>query len=160
MSKPAEATKRKLGSLHSVATRLRMEEARTFQDWPSFGEEALNALVEELAALRETQESKHDGGDGLTNGTTPVTMVDSPQGGQKRIVQSVFVYNADTASAAVLIKKNTRAVTGTDLAAGETLSIGIPIVLTSSDTLDIVLESPVATNELDWVVSYQDKGVD
>lgn len=41
--------------------------------------------------------------DGVSNGTTDVVLVSAPEAGERRIVKSISIYNADTSSATVQI---------------------------------------------------------
>jgi hypothetical protein len=44
--------------------------------------------------------------DGVTNGTTPVTLLAAPAAGRTRQVKLVTIYNADTVAAVVIVRLN------------------------------------------------------
>jgi len=98
---------------------------------------------------------------GTTNGATDVTVVSAPAASTQRIIGVITVYNADTASATVTIKRNEN---GTDriiysdaLVSGDTIHFAYPYVLAATtSSIEIVLGGAVATTELDWTASYAD----
>ena len=67
----------------------------------------------------------YDAVHGATNNTTAVTLLAAPKVGEKRIIDSLSIQNADTASATVTVRLNdngtTRSVEVNAVAAGVTL---------------------------------------
>jgi len=103
--------------------------------------------------------------DGVTNGTTPVTIVASPAASTRRIVRTITIYNRDTVSATVTVSfvsgANTRIIIKTAVASGATLILGsssgeIFILNATNKSLTVVLAGAVTTNELDWTSHYAD----
>ena len=99
--------------------------------------------------------------DGALNGTTEVTLVAAPGAGVVRTVQTIFIYNCDTAAVTVTVQYDNG---GTDrimlkatLAVGETLRLDGPIVLDETDTLiEAKLAGAVAATNPSFVASYGD----
>lgn len=118
------------------------------------------SLLQQLEELRSSLGHNYGGDDGVTNGTTPVTIVPSPSTGFLRLVKSVLVYNVDTATAIILLIKDNGSSERifykeslTTLVSG---NFNDPVVLTSTDKLEIKLSGAVSTTELDWVTSWRD----
>lgn len=91
-----------------------------------------------------------DNGKVTANGTTAVDLVAAPSAGLTRIVRSVSVFNADTASRTVTVRVDDG--TQYDLVqlvipAGESATYDSPINLTPSDTLKILSDAVAATTE-------------
>jgi len=104
-----------------------------------------------------------DGGaqDGTLNGTTPVTVVSAPAAGVVRTVQTIFIYNADTAAVTVTVIYDNggadRIMLKATLQVGETLRLDGPIVLDETDTLiEAKLAGEPATTNPSFVASYED----
>jgi hypothetical protein len=97
---------------------------------------------------------------GQSNGATEVEICSGPSSGQ-RIVKTVNIYNADTVSATVTVNfedgATERILAKETVPAGSTMLITSPIVLAASDeTLEMILDGAVTTNELDFYVAYAD----
>lgn len=64
--------------------------------------------------------------DGVTNNTTPVSMIAAPASGTTRQIKELTIYNADTVNATVLVQMvsgaNTRTLCKASLIAGQTLT--------------------------------------
>ena len=101
------------------------------------------------------------GNEGTTNGTTDVTVVSAPSTGQ-RIVRTITVYNVDSGSATVTLKKVVGAseyiIVKIELISGKSLIFGEPgecIVLdATNETVKIVLAAAVGQTELDFTAAY------
>lgn len=99
------------------------------------------------------------GNEGVTNGTTAVTIVPAPSSGNRNLVRAVTVYNADTVNATVTLRKKVSTTTYVKaqktLMPNEVLEFEIPVVLdATTKTIEIVLAANVATNQLQWDVAY------
>ena len=118
------------------------------------------SLLQQIEELRVSTGHNFGEGDGVTNGTTAVEIVAAPAVGFIRRVESILVYNVDTADAAVFLQKNNgsavRVFHRETLTTLTVLSFTAPIVLSSADSLEIDLLAAVTTTELDWVVSWRD----
>ena len=103
--------------------------------------------------------------DGVTNGTTKVTLVAAPATGKRR-VRFISVGNVDTVAAIVQIVYSNgasdRVIFSKSIATLEGLEYpgnGVPIVLDETDTsLSIKLNAAVTTNELDWYAGFEEFG--
>jgi len=117
-------------------------------------------LLQQLEEIRISQGHNHGEDDGITNQTTQEEMVAAPSTGFTRRVESILVYNADTATAVIQVSKNNgiarRIFHRESLATVTDTVVATPVLLSSSDSIDIVLEGNVTTNQLMWVVSWRD----
>ena len=96
----------------------------------------------------------------LTNSTTDVDVVDAPSSGTIRMVRSIVVYNADTASATVTLKVDVSAtekrLVKETLAAGESLLYEVPTNISSTATIQAVLAGTVTTSQLEVTATFGD----
>lgn len=100
---------------------------------------------------------------GVTTGTSDQEMVAAPAASTQRMVRYLSVYNADTVAATVTVKYADTGGGGVErvlrkatLAVDETLEFDGAIVLEDTDSIDVVLEAAVTTNELEWTASWAD----
>ena len=118
------------------------------------------ALIQVLEEIRSQTGHNFGGADGVTNGTTAVTVVPAPATGFIRRVESFFIHNADTATATVQFRKDNgsseRLFLEEALTKGTNANGAAPIVLSPTDSLEMKLLGVVTTRELDWVVSWRD----
>lgn len=118
------------------------------------------SLLRQMEELRSVTGHNFGEADGLTSGASHVTIVAAPSSGFFRRVEFISVYNADNAGVTILLKKNNGS--GRRVFHRETLSTlthlntTAPIILSSSDSLEIVLTGAVSSVESDWVVSWRD----
>lgn len=101
------------------------------------------------------------GNDGVTNNTTPVTIVAAPDANAQRIVKTIIVFNSDTVSATVTVSlKNGAALRTLDkqtLAAGARMALNEILVLdATTKSIEVVLDAIVTTNQLEWITAYAD----
>ena len=99
--------------------------------------------------------------DGVTNGTTAVTMVAAPAASTRRLVKTLTIANTDTASATVKIYlldgANARLIISQLLLVGQSLILGRTLVLDATNkSITIKLAGAVTTSELDWTSHYAD----
>lgn len=97
-----------------------------------------------------------------SNGTTDATIVSAPAANTQRIISSIKVHNTDTAVATVTIKKAKGASewvihTETSLAVNGAFEIRDLVLDATDETMEIVLNGAITTNELDVVSTYADK---
>lgn len=120
-------------------------------------------LLQQIEELRVATGHNHGEADGVTNGTTAVEIVASPDTGFIRRVESILVYNVDSVDATVFLQKNNgsavRVFHRETLTTLTVLGFTSPIVLSAADSLEIDLLANVTTTELDWVVSWRDYDV-
>lgn len=121
------------------------------------------SLLQQIEELRGQTGHNFGGADGVTDGTTAVTIVPAPATGFLRRLESILVYNVDSANATVFLQKNNgssvRRFHRETLSTVTVLNFTSPIVLSSSDSLQIDLLAAVTTTELDWVASWRDYDV-
>ena len=117
-------------------------------------------LLQQIEGVRVATGQNHGGADGVTNNTTAVVVVPSPAPGFHRRVEPILVYNVDSATAVILLRKNNgsseRVFHRESLVTKVSTAVSGPIVLSSADSLEILLEGNVSTTQLDWVVSWRD----
>lgn len=99
--------------------------------------------------------------DGVTNSTTVVVVVAAPAASTRRIVKTITVWNADTATAIIRLQfvngANTRVFDRQSLATLVPYVWDDPLILDStSESIKIVLEGAVTTNQLDWTSHFAD----
>lgn len=104
-----------------------------------------------------------DSNQGVTTGTTAVTIVAAPGSGVKRIVKTITVVNRDTAARTVtcrlLVSATNYWVFTQVMQPSESLIFGGEgeiVVLDSTKALNIILDSAPATNQLDWTSHWSD----
>lgn len=98
---------------------------------------------------------------GTSNSTTPVEVVAAPAAATRRLVKSITVYNADTASATITLTFDNgateRVLNKTTLSVGDQLYFDDTIVLANtSSSINLVLSGAVTTTQLDWTAHYGD----
>jgi hypothetical protein len=98
---------------------------------------------------------------GNTNNTTAVTAVAAPASGKRRLIRSVSIHNADTASATATIRLNDSnsgnnfIIDKQTITSGSTYLLDRVLVLASTtESLQIILAAAITTNHLDYVVVY------
>lgn len=119
-------------------------------------------LLQQIEGVRVATGENLGCADGVTNNTTAVVVVPSPAPGFIRRVEGLLVYNVDSATAVILLRKNNgsservfyRESLGTKVSTATI--VNDPVNLSSGDSLEILLESNVTTTQLDWVVSWRD----
>ena len=88
-----------------------------------------------------------------------MTICSAPSAGT-RIVKNINIFNADTVAATVTVNLQTasaeRVLYKATLAADEALIRNDAIVLTTADSLEVILGGAVTTNELPFYVAYGD----
>lgn len=104
--------------------------------------------------------------DGVMSGTTPVDLVPSPAGSAKRVVNSVIVYNADTAAVTLTVRKtNTtgpthRVIDKVTLQPGESYHFGVDgeraVLDGTTKKITGLLSGAPATTQPDWSSSWGD----
>lgn len=103
--------------------------------------------------------------DGVTTGTTPVTIAAAPVPGVQRIVKTITVWNNDTQARMVTIRylsgSNNRVITKQMLQAStEGIIFGgdgeILVLDATNKSLTMLLDSAPLANQLDWTVSFGD----
>lgn len=99
--------------------------------------------------------------DGVTTGTTPVTVVAAPTSGVRRIIKSITVKNRDSADRIVTLRKvsagGTRQLISVTLDPGDQLFYDESTVLNATtDSVTIVTDAAAATQESDWTSSWSD----
>lgn len=102
--------------------------------------------------------------DGVTTGTTPVTLVAAPASSTQRLVRTLTVFNKDTAARVVTLRYVSAG--GTRILAKQTLQpdealvwggSGEHLVLdATTKSITAILDSAPATNQLDWTSHYAD----
>jgi hypothetical protein len=98
---------------------------------------------------------------GNTNNTTAVTAVSAPASSKRRLIRSLSIHNADTASATATVRLNDSnsgnnfIIDKVTIASGSTYLLDRVIVLASTtESLQVVLSAAITTNHLDYVVVY------
>lgn len=102
--------------------------------------------------------------DGITTGTTPVTLVAAPASSTQRLVRTITVFNADTEARIVTLRyvsaSGTRILTKQTLQPDETLVWGGAsehlVLDDTTKSITAVLDSAPATTQLDWTSHYAD----
>lgn len=102
--------------------------------------------------------------DGVTTGTTPVTVVAAPSSGVTRIVKTVTVFNNDTEARTVtltyLSNASERVVAAQTLQVGESLIFGgdgeILVLDATTKSVTAELDDAPLANQLDWTTHYAD----
>ncbi len=98
---------------------------------------------------------------GTSNGTTDVTVVDSPAVNTTRIVKSITIHNTDTATAVVTLMLNNgtnqRNILVVSLSTGDNLLVDDVLVIPNDSSLiEMKLSGTVTTNELQFTAHYGD----
>lgn len=100
---------------------------------------------------------------GVTNSTTPVTVVSAPGSGSRRLVKTITVFNADTVAATVTLRYSdtsgavTRQLVQSTLAPNQTLIWNDVLVLdTTGRSISAVLSGAITTNQLPFTAHYGD----
>jgi hypothetical protein len=98
---------------------------------------------------------------GNTNNTTAVTAVAAPASNKRRLIRSISIHNADTASATVTVRLhdsnsgNSFIVDKQTISSGSTMLLDRVLVLASTtESLQVILAAAITTNHLDYVVVY------
>lgn len=102
--------------------------------------------------------------DGVTTGTTPVTVIAAPSASTQRLCRTVTVFNNDTAARVVTLRYvsagGTRILVKQTLQPDESLVWGGNgehlIIDTTGKSITMILDSAPATNQLDWTSHYSD----
>lgn len=98
---------------------------------------------------------------GAFNGVTAVDVVAAPAAATRRIVRSIIVYNADSASRTVTLRLDDggteRIIGRAVLAAGELYVYEVPVVLNATNKkIEGVLDAAPATTQPTFVSNYGD----
>jgi hypothetical protein len=94
---------------------------------------------------------------GAFNNTTPVTLIDAPGSGQRRVIRTINLYNGDSAAVTVTLQHSgpsDRTICRVQLAAGETLALDRVLVLEASERLTGVLAGAVSAHQPEFVCAY------
>lgn len=94
---------------------------------------------------------------GAFNDTTDVTLIDAPASGARRVIRTINLYNADTASVTITLKHSgtsDRTIRKVTLSSEETLVLDSILVLQASERLIGVLAGAVSANQPEFVCAY------
>lgn len=101
------------------------------------------------------------GNEGDLNGTTPVSLVTAPAGGERRVIRSAKICNKDTAAVTVDVYKDKNGtayrIIQLTMAVGDTLILDegdIEVLDATDETLKAVMSGAAATTNPTFTSSY------